>query len=1199
MRNCKLMPKRSYQTFIDTHVAVEPETIARSGRTVLRAEGKSITLAGADQRLTDAGKYFYRQTGKTFDRLFDSSLPLERDIGSGKEFVKMRNGKTRLARSWDAGVSDFKYTQLGKNYFKSRGSTEEWVLHIPVRITGRNSKGVMYTRMGVVPHSSVIAEPLKVPLAMSREEKHEALKAMVLEQVNQEALLEVSDESYRYDNAGAWQFSKLTTRVVDGEVTTDVVLRRPLSSATPLSMSFLSYECDLSALEPSDNCVVHQLCAQFGVDKLQTEELMTEIQSEVHKVNDPYDGQHWSLKGITATMLLEWCRRTRRNAYILWGNSLIQSYIHPAKTNHHCLCAAIWGDHLYSYSDPDAKRAVSRMEVKEPMKRHTEVLAKPPQPLADSIDEFEEFASIQPGKWWTAQEEMDSIKHNCILAGHVPKLRMRSFLDCSTIELSGSRPMIVKALPKNHRQLRDVAAHLSFLKGKVVTDYHGEGMARFTIQCLAALVRGDRVPINCTSAKCDNCGAPGPLHKDHTVPSSLMGTQGQNLCPPCHDDKTRHEDAANRHCRASTLNPMVSHLNPHAWKTFMESHPKQIVRRIHAPTKEKGVLVDIKRCRRSALTSGVAIPVFSCMDDPKAFELDDLPTADFFFLDHVRGSLQFMLPYTGSRWYHRICVQWLLHNNKIKHKHILFSFTASGHLAENAFVEPLQSLDKAWNSAGGNSKECVNAAIGMMGCRENCVYSATLSTVAQDGAMLCGRVAEQNVAGVTQWVQKTKLLETWTMYPIYAFCLDYERLQLAIIQKKALSLGVPKHSIIEFRTDSCLFEGSASLVKEFDQYHASSCSIGSAPLTQFDPTSTSSPPDINYSWNIVVEDPNGDASSSAREIVLEKGESLLLTGPGGTGKSFLVGELVKELRARGENVTTCALTHVAARVIGGCTLQSFVYRHIIHGSYKGWLVIDEISLLGTNLLNYVAMLLKAPVKMIMLGDFQQLPPILDSWCGKILAQNGFNSSRLLHDLAGGNLIRLTKCRRSCGELFHFYTSLYPGGGYSHMALSSQVELAKRTFPPIKGAARYNLCISHGKRKEINRSAWYAFQHGETLTVDFGNEEVMNEIFAGCPMMGNVNDKHGKGIINGAMYTVQSWDDTHIMLWDEDLQIEVKIPLAATRHMRLGWAITYAAIQSRTLRQHVRLWDCTHRCFTVKHLSMGLGRAISPRLVDLA
>ena len=237
--------------------------------------------------------------------------------------------------------------------------------------------------------------------------------------------------------------------------------------------------------------------------------------------------------------------------------------------------------------------------------------------------------------------------------------------------------------------------------------------------------------------------------------------------------------------------------------------------------------------------------------------------------------------------------------------------------------------------------------------------------------------------------------------------------------------------------------------------------------------------------------------------------------------------------------------------------------------------------------------------MIMLGDFHQLPPVLDSWCGKLLPNNGFCSSRLLHDLADGNLIKLTKCRRSCRELFHFYTSLYPGGGYSHLPLAQQVELARRMFPPIKSEARYNLCISHTKRKEINRNAWYSFQQGEALTVNFGNEEVMDKIFVGCPLMGNVNDKHGKGIINGAFYTVRSWDETHIMLWDEDLEIEFKIPMAATRHLRLGWAITYASIQSRTLRQHVRLWDCNHRCFTTKHLAMGLGRAVSPKLVDLA
>ena len=99
-------------------------------------------------------------------------------------------------------MSDYKYTQLGKNYFKARGQVEEFIAHIPVRITGRNSKGAMYTRMGVVPHTAIMQEPLQVPVAMSRAEKDEALKTLVLGRITGDILLEVSDEAYRYDANG-------------------------------------------------------------------------------------------------------------------------------------------------------------------------------------------------------------------------------------------------------------------------------------------------------------------------------------------------------------------------------------------------------------------------------------------------------------------------------------------------------------------------------------------------------------------------------------------------------------------------------------------------------------------------------------------------------------------------------------------------------------------------------------------------------------------------------------------------------------------------------------------------------------------------------------------------------------------------------------------------------------------------------------
>ena len=151
-----------------------------------------------------------------------------------------------------------------------------------------------------------------------------------------------------------------------------------------------------------------------------------------------------------------------------------------------------------------------------------------------------------------------------------------------------------------------------------------------------------------------------------------------------------------------------------------------MVGRLHEPTKKRGIVVDVQKCRASALTtSGIAFPIFSALDDPKVFEPNDLEGADFFWVDLATKSL----PFTGRRWYHRSCVLYGLEKKKITHRHLKFSLTASGHLPPNAFSTPVQLIRRAWAQCGypDKAKAAINSAIGLCGRTDNATYSAVLS----------------------------------------------------------------------------------------------------------------------------------------------------------------------------------------------------------------------------------------------------------------------------------------------------------------------------------------------------------------------------------------------------------------------------------------------------------------------------------------
>ncbi len=135
--------------------------------------------------------------------------------------------------------------------------------------------------------------------------------------------------------------------------------------------------------------------------------------------------------------------------------------------------------------------------------------------------------------------------------------------------------------------------------------------------------------------------------------------------------------------------------------------------------------------------------------------------------------------------------------------------------------------------------------------------------------------------------------------------------------------------------------------------------------------------------------------------IMGTGESVLLTGPAGSGKTYVLHEFIRRSKAAGKHVSVTATTGLAATHLNGNTIHSWsgigIHDELPAKFYEGLLkgrrdtirktdvlIIDEISMLHDYRLDMVDEVARkvresdepfGGIQVVLCGDFFQLPPV--------------------------------------------------------------------------------------------------------------------------------------------------------------------------------------------------------------------------------
>ncbi len=351
--------------------------------------------------------------------------------------------------------------------------------------------------------------------------------------------------------------------------------------------------------------------------------------------------------------------------------------------------------------------------------------------------------------------------------------------------------------------------------------------------------------------------------------------------------------------------------------------------------------------------------------------------------------------------------------------------------------------------------------------------------------------------------------------------------------------------------------------------------------------------------------------------------NVFLTGPPGSGKSYLVNNFIEWTRKNSLNVAVTASTGIAAKIVNGSTLHSWagiglgqdtkekLLEKVIESKHKkrNWkntniLIIDEISMISGELwetLDYIGQEVRGIAKpfggiqIVAVGDFYQLPPVK----GKMLIDSDIGFDKYF-DYA----ICLNQLYRSADlKLNQILTRVRDGIKLSteqNELLKSKVDKSNINYPVLVSLRETARTMNKQKLDEINHIEYkytsdiYCMDKHNQIINDTLLDNLKKVALADCTMEKELVLKQGvpviylindptTGLANGSVGFVEEFRNGNPIVKFEFTKVEITkhkytkefndITVIVEQYpLLLSYALTIHRAQGQTLSQASILLD---------------------------